>query len=114
MNNSYFEIKNKQLFIKGKKINLHQEVAQALQIDNRIIYRLVVNGDNDSNRNIGALNLDGEQEWVIQKLESAMIYDYYDKMYLDDNNRLIVCNVTSVDYVVDATNGFVSYYKFHK
>lgn len=107
------EIRNGNLFLDNSKIDLPRKVEQALVVDDKVIYRFVVDGKNVSNRNVGALDFNGNTEWVIQEVNSKLDFKEYTKIRIE-NGELIASNWTGMSYKVSVESGNITPYKFFK
>ena len=111
---SQFSVAEGKLYIDEKLIDLPELVDQVLLISDLIVYRLKLTGINVCNRNIGAYSLAGEPLWRIPEVESKASFKSYDRMYLDEQSRLIACNYIGSNYVVDLQSGGITYVSFTK
>jgi hypothetical protein len=107
--NAPFRVVEGKLYIDDKLVGLPELVDQVLLINELIIYRLKLTGINICNRNIGAYSLSGELMWRIPEIESKLDFKSYDKMYVDDQGRLIAMNYTGPNFCVDLQSGSITY-----
>ena len=114
LSESEFKINDGVLFLNGKAVNLPRKVEQILVVDDNVIYRFVVNGKNVTNRNVGALDFNGNMKWVIEEVDSKAIFKEYDQIYLNDNNELIACCYIGMDFIVDLSDGTIANYGIRK
>ena len=109
-----FKVLEGKLYIDQKLIDLPEQVDQVLLINDVIVYRLKLTGIKVFNRNIGAYSFTGELLWQIPEIESKASFKSYDKMYIDEQGRLIACNYIGSNYIVDLQNGSITYVSFTK
>ncbi len=75
-----------------------------------MIFRYIVDGKNITNRNIGAVAMSGELEWLIEESKSRLDFKEYTKMYVA-KGELVARSWTGMEYIVDISNGHTDPYR---
>jgi len=109
----YFDMKdNKTLRVRinSKKLPIVQPIGQSIQIDNLLIARIKVTGQETPTRNVVAFDLDGNHFWTIQELKSKMPYG---GIWIE-GGKLMAYDTLGVDYFVNLQDGSTQFVRCSK
>lgn len=109
-----YTLKEGQLFINNKLIDLPAPIKQVKLINNLIIYCLKVTSGKECNRNIGALTYSGEQKWLVPEIRSQASFKHFVKISTDEQGRLIAHNSVGPTYIINTETGSLTSHGFEK
>jgi hypothetical protein len=102
------------LYIDNVLIEMPEPIDQILEVEDLIIFRYKISGNYNNYRNVGALNLHGELQWIIPEIESSAKAKFYDNISINENNKLIAANYIGPEFIVSLHSGELEYYSFTK
>ena len=110
-----YSVKDGVLKLQGEVVELPYPSVQAIDLQGLIIVRVEPTFGEIYNRNVIALDGDGNFKWqIVESPHGTELDKPYTSISVTTDDRLIVGNWNGVDYAVDLGDGSISTKSFNK